>query len=186
MNLNKETSSTSCAFAVTVVDFFADIDELIQNELVSAIPELVSTELQDVINSFLGENAEEVGDITICYKNITIYTQQLLIAGDLITPIVTTRPPRLEPSTTPLIEDDAPIYDDASLFIFCLVILILSCLCGCGLGVGIFCGCNKEKLKELKEYEAMKSGEGNKSNIETQRIKVADEDEENYNGDDTK
>ena len=194
MNLNKETLSTVCAGLVTVVDFFADIDQLIQDELVDAIPELVSTELQDAINGFLNENANEVGDIRICYGNITIYTQHLLIAGDLITPKNVPQVGGDEITTTPFIEDDGPVYDDASLFVFGLVILVLSCLCGCGIGSAIYCGCNKEKFKELKEYQAMETddhdGEMNKSNIEAQRIKVADdmtdasdiEDEENYNG----
>ena len=183
INLNQEIEGGVCAVGYNIADIFVDIEQLIQNQIIKSIPTMINNEMQSQINSFLGENAEKVGDIKICYKNITIYTKQLLIAGDLITPIITTRPPRLpgDISTTPFIDDDdnnnKPIYDDASLFIFFLVILILSCIFGSCIGTTIYCTCNRKQFKAFKEYKTKQ-----------EPIKVADHDmtDDDDDGGDTK
>ena len=169
LNLNVDGfSNTLCEIAWNGADLIVgDLEETIKSEIVEAIPDLINTELQAALNAFLEENANEMGDAKICYKNITIFTNHLLIAGDINTP-------KIEPngySTTPFIED-GPRYDDLSLFIFVIVFLIASCLCGCGIGVCIFWACNKNKLDQWNQYLLTRTD--NVSNIEAAPIKIAD------------
>eukprot|EP01084_Bolivina_argentea_P198098 339327_1 len=93
-----------------------------------------------------------MGDIGICYNNVTIYTDHLLIAGDFIVPKVedVDEPSNISTTEFVVIDPDEPINDDSSLFVFFIIIAILTCMIGCGTGVGIFCACNNDKIKKVR------------------------------------
>eukprot|EP01084_Bolivina_argentea_P141801 249173_1 len=151
INLNQKFNNVACDTIYKGADFLLDIEEKIRSEIIDQIPTMINNELQTALDAMLSKS-ENVGDIRMCYGNITVYTNHLLIGGNFIIPKFDGKlllPSNI--STTIFIDEpDGGWVDDASLVVFFIIIIILSCMVGCGIGIGIFCGCKNDKLKQLK------------------------------------